>query len=87
MGGWDWGFKSAPKKPAAKAKPVSPAAAEKAEIDEIKRKAAAEVKAEQEEGNVSSETREFFCPHGIKDTLTCASCCVCNQDDTGCCCI
>lgn len=78
MGGWDWGFKSTPKKPAAKAKPVSPAAAEKAEIDEIKRTAAAEVKAEQEEGNVSSETRVslVFFPRGNNNTFTSASCCV-----------
>lgn len=60
MGGWDWGFKSTPKKAAAKAKPVSPAAAEAAEIDEIKRKAAAEVKAEQEEGSVSSASEFLF---------------------------
>lgn len=59
MGGWDWGFKSTSKKAAPKVKPVSPAAAEAAEIDEIKRKAAAEVKAEQEKGTVSTETRGF----------------------------
>lgn len=59
MGGWDWGFTSTskkeatPKTTAAKPKkPVFSAADEAAEIEAIKLKAAAEIKAEQEEAKV-----------------------------------
>eukprot|EP00752_Nemacystus_decipiens_P003769 g3470.t1 len=54
MGGWDWGFTSTSKKttPDTAAKPKKPvfsADDEAAEIEAVKRKAAAEIKAEQEE--------------------------------------
>lgn len=60
MGGWDWGFKSTSKKTAtpktaaaAPKKPVFSEADEAAEIEAVKRKAAAEIKAEQEQAKVN----------------------------------
>lgn len=85
MGGWDWGFtstskKTTPKTAAAKPKkPVFSADDEAAEIEAVKRKAAAEIKAEQEEAKVtfgskckicvaSKTTAVLACPAKLADT-------------------
>lgn len=69
MGGWDWGFTSTSKKTTSKTaaakpkKPVFSADDEAAEIEAVKRKAAAEIKAEQEEAKVTPNESE----KGLKD--------------------
>lgn len=63
MGGWDWGFTSTSKKTTPKTsavepkKPVFSADDEAAEIEAVKRKAAAEIEAEQEEAKVTTTSK------------------------------